>query len=134
MKELRVNAKQQRRAKPLTDFDAPMRRKFPISHPSILQRFARYSRQYAYDYRVKPFGFVQTITPAVQLGTQKLLPVAPYQRDLAITRRLAWIDFNTGKPIWNGQHGAGTIPFMTLNKYDEQYRRHPEAKAADGPW
>jgi hypothetical protein len=134
IKHLKVNSKQRRRAKPLVAFDVPLRRKFPISQPAILERFSAYNRSRAYDYRVKPFGFVQTVTPAMIMGAKKLLPIAPFERDLAEAKRLRWVDFNTGKPLcldWSGTHLEGTIPVMRLSEYVEQYQRHPEAKAAD---
>jgi hypothetical protein len=129
-----VNAKQRHRAKPLLAFDVPLRRKFPISQPSILQRLYAYNRARTYDFRVKPYGFVQTVTPAVVTGSNDVLPIAPFEKDLAKAKRLPWIDFHTGQPVrldWGGSHLAGTLPVMRMSEYVEQYRRHPEAKAAD---
>ncbi|MGA8575271.1 MAG: hypothetical protein WB609_06200 [Candidatus Cybelea sp.] len=134
VKHLKVNAKQRRRAKPLIDFDVPLRRKFPISQPSILQRFEAYNKTRPYDHRVKPFGFVQSVIPATVSGTTNPLPIAPFEADLAKSKRLEWVDFNTGKPIrldWHESHMDGTLPVMRLNEYIEQYHQHPEAKAAD---
>ncbi|HEY5256825.1 MAG TPA: hypothetical protein VIJ12_00440 [Candidatus Baltobacteraceae bacterium] len=133
MAELRVNAKQRRRAKPLIDFNAPLRRKFPISQPSILKRLDAYNRTRSYDHQVKPSGFVQSVTPAI-IGSENPLPIAPFSRELSEARKLPWVDFHTGKPVhldWDGNHFAGTIPVLRMNEYLEQYRRHPEAKAAD---
>ena len=135
MKELpRVNPKQRRRAKPLLALDVPLRRRFPISHPSLLKRFERFNRERTYDFRVKPLGFLQAVSPALETGAQDMLPIAPFETDLVRSKRLAWIDFHTGKPMqldWSGSHLAGTIPVMRMSEYIEQYRRHPEAKAAD---
>jgi hypothetical protein len=133
MAELRVNAKQRRRAKPLIDFDVPLRRKFPISQPSILKRLDAYNRTRSYDHQVKPSGFVQSVTPAI-VGRENPLPIAPFSRELSEARKFSWVDFHTGKPVhldWEGNHFAGTIPVLRMNEYLEQYRRHPEAKAAD---
>ena len=44
MKHLKVNPVQRRRAKPLINFDVPLRRKFPISQPSILDRLKTYNK------------------------------------------------------------------------------------------
>jgi hypothetical protein len=134
IRELKVSPKQRRRAKPLVAFDIPMRRKFPISQPSILKRLIGYNRSRSYDFQVKPFGFVQSVTPAI-IGTKAdPLPIAPFEKDFQKSRRLPWIDFHTGKAVeldWDGSHLAGTLPVMRLSEYIEQYRRHPEAKAAD---
>ena len=43
-------------AKPLTDFDVPLRRKFPITQPAIYKRLQAYNRPKSYDFKVKPFG------------------------------------------------------------------------------
>src|SRR5262249_53585614 len=114
--------------------DVPLRRKFPISQPSILERFAKNNRRYSYDFRLKPHGFVQAVTPALQTGKSDLQPIAPFERDEARARRLPWIDFDTGKSVlldWDGQHLAGTVPVVSLSEYVEKYARHPESKAAD---
>jgi hypothetical protein len=135
VKELpRISARQRRRAKPLVDFDVPLRRKFPISQPSILQRLAPYNRSRSYDFRVKPYGFVQTATPAIIMGGDDLLPIAPFELDVAKAKRLPWIDFHTGKAVqldWSGELRADSVPVMRMSEYIAQYRRHPEAKAAD---
>ena len=133
MKHLKVNPKQRRRAKPLIDFDVPMRRKFPISQPSILKRLAEYNKGRSYEHRIKPFGFVQSITPAL-ITSDDILPIAPFEADLAKSKRLPWVDYNTGDALrldWNGSGMEGTIPVTRLSEYVDQYQRHPEAKAAD---
>jgi len=134
MQHFKVNPKQRRRAKPLIDFDVTLRRKFPISQPSILKRLEPYNKTRSYDFRVKPFGFVQSATPATRIGKDDPLPIAPFEADLAKAKRLPWIDFNTGKPLrldWHGSHMDGTLAVIRLNEYIETYHRHPEAKAAD---
>ena len=47
--------------KPQIDFDVPLGRKFLISQPSILKRLEPYNKARSYDFRVKPFGFVQSL-------------------------------------------------------------------------
>jgi hypothetical protein len=133
MKHLKVNPKQRRRAKLLIDFGVPMRRKFPISQPSILKRLDGYNKTRTYDHRIKPFGFVQSVAPAV-ITSDDPLPIAPFEADLVKSKRLPWVDFNTGDPIrldWNGSSMEGTIPVIRLREYVDNYERHPEAKAAD---
>jgi hypothetical protein len=133
MAHLDVNPNQRRRAKRLIDFDVPMRRKFPISAPKILSRLNPHNRSKSYDHRIKPYGFVQTITPAV-IGPNEPLPIAPFERDLAKSKRLQWVDYNTGDPIrldWSGSSMADTVPVMRLSEYVQAYQQHPEAKAAD---
>ena len=74
------------------------------------------------------------MSPAITVGNKDILPVAPFERDFAKSKRLPWVDFNTGKPIaldWNGTHLAGTVEVMRLSDYIEEYARHAEAKAAD---
>ena len=134
MKHLRVNPKQRRRAKPLVDFDVPLRRKFPIGQPAIYRRLERYNKTRSYDYKVKPFGFVQSAALATGKGADDPLPIAPFETDLAKARRLPWVDFNTGRPVrldWAGNATEGTVEVMRLSEYVEAYHRHPEAKAAD---
>jgi hypothetical protein len=136
MKELKgVSASQRRRAKPLIEFNVPLRRKFPIGHPSILQRLQRYNQGRRYEDQVKPGGFVQTVTPALIVGSNEILPIAPFEQDLSKSKRLAWIDFkHPGTALrldWSGSGHADAIPVMRMDEYVEQYRRHPEIKAAD---
>ena len=137
MRHLNVNPGQRHRAKPLIDFDVPLRRKFPISQPAILKRLEAYNKPRSYDFRVKPFGFVQTISPDRQTGENDVLPIAPYETDVRKSMKLQWVDFNTGDPIrldWHRTGMAGTIGVMRLADYVDDYQRHPEAKAADQRW
>ncbi len=134
MQHLAVNPKQRRRAKPLADFDVPLRRKFPISQPAILKRLVGYNESRSFDFRVKPFGFVQTASPDQETGDIDILPIAPFETDVRKAMRLPWVDFNTGNPIrldWHGTAMAGTIGVTRLSDYVENYATHPEAKAAD---
>ncbi|HET6275202.1 MAG TPA: hypothetical protein VFE16_04595 [Candidatus Cybelea sp.] len=133
LNHLDVNPKQRHRAKPLVDFDVPLRRKFPISAPAILSRLAPHNNTRSYDFRIKPYGFVQSIAPAVT-GPNEPLPIAPFEKDVQKSRRLQWVDYHTGDPIrldWNGTSIAGTVPVMRMSEYVRDYARHPEAKAAD---
>lgn len=133
LNHLDVNPNQRRRAKPLIDFDVPMRRKFPISAPVILNRLNPHNKSLSFDYCIKPYGFVQSIAPAIT-GPNEPLPIAPFERDLAKSKRLQWVDYNTGNPIrldWSGSSLAGTVPVMRLSEYVYDYGRHPEAKVAD---
>jgi hypothetical protein len=134
MRHLNVNPGQRHRAKPLIDFDVPLRRKFPISQPAILKRLEAYNKPRSYDFRVKPFGFVQTIAPDRQTGENDVLPIAPFETDVRKSMKLQWVDFNSGDPIrldWHRTGMAGTIGVMRLADYVDDYQRHPEAKAAD---
>ncbi|MFY9737874.1 MAG: hypothetical protein WAK11_02370 [Candidatus Cybelea sp.] len=128
-----VNPGQRRRAKALIDFDVQLRRKFPISQPATLKRLEAYNKPRSYDFRVKPFGFVQTIVADRQTGETDVLPIAPYEADVRKSMKLQWVDFNTD-PIrldWHRTGMAGTIGVMRLADYVDNYQRHPEAKAAD---
>lgn len=133
LRNLAVNPNQRRRAARLIDFDVPMRRKFPISAPTILNRLIPHNTSRSYDQRIKPYGFVQSIAPAVT-GPNEPLPIAPFELDLAKSKKLQWVDYHTGDPIrldWSGSSLAGTVPVMRLKEYVYDYQRHPEAKAAD---
>lgn len=88
----------------------------------------------SYDYQIKPFNFLQTVTPAIELGTS-VRPIAPFERDLTKSRKLVWADLESGDPLqldWDGNAAAGSVPVMRLDELIENYARHPEAKAA-GP-
>jgi hypothetical protein len=110
-----------------------MRRKFPISAPTILTRLNPHNKARSFDYAIKPYGFVQSTAPAVT-GPNEPLPIAPFERDLAKSKRLQWVDYHTGDPIrldWSGSSLADMVPVMRLSEYVYDYGRHPEAKAAD---
>jgi hypothetical protein len=132
---LRTPRRQRSRLERLLDFNVPLRRKLPISTPSLLRHrgFKEYNRTRSYDFQVKPFSFLQAATVTSYLG-EEVLPVAPMEFDLRKARKVPWTDFGTGKPVkldWDGTAYAGTVPVMTLAEYVEGYARHPESKAAD---
>ncbi len=138
LRELHITYRgtRKRRMRALLDFDVPFRRRFPIAQPRIWagKGFRRFNRAKTYDFSIKPYGFLQTITPAAEMG-DSVQPIAPFERDLAKTRRLHWCDFRTGKPVsldWEGNAHAGTVPVMRLDEFIAQYAEHPESKAA-GP-
>jgi hypothetical protein len=132
MQHVKVNPMQRRGGKPLIDFKVPLRRKFPVAQPAILERLNRtFNKDRNFDMRVKPFGFVQTIAPDRDDGT---IPMAPFEKDTRKSMRLPWVDFKTGKPVrldWHGTAMAGTVGVMRLKDYIKDYQDHPEAKAAD---
>jgi hypothetical protein len=93
-----------------------------------------YNKTRSFDFRVKPFGFVQTAVPDRQMGDRDVLPIAPFEKDLRKAMRLPWVDFNTGDPIrldWHGGALAGTVGVMRLADYIANYAKHAESKAAD---
>jgi hypothetical protein len=93
-----------------------------------------YNASRSFDFRVKLFGFVQTLTPDRQTGDSDVLPIAPYGADVRKSMKLQWVDFSTGDPTaldWHGTAMAGTIGVTRLAYYVENYAKHPEAKAAD---
>lgn len=119
----------------LLRFDVPLRRKFPLNQPHVLNRDAlrRYNASRSYAHRLKPFNFVQVLTPAMNLGAD-VIPLAPFERDLTKARKLPWIDLTTGRTIeidWSNAGYAGTVGIATLAEYIERYAEHPESKAAD---
>jgi hypothetical protein len=133
---VRYRGTRKRRMARLLAFDIPLRRKLPIAQPSVLDTrgFRAYNRTKSYDFRIKPFSFLQTVTPAIEVG-DSVRPIAPFERDLAKSRRLTWTDLSSGATVrldWEGHAHAGTIPVMRMDEFIERYRRHPEAKAA-GP-
>jgi hypothetical protein len=133
MDNLNVNEAQREECKGAIDFDLPLRRKFPVNQPAIYKRL-RANDKRDYDASVKPFGFVQTVAPNTQFGRKDRLPIAPYEQDAIASMKLLWIDFRTGNCIaldWFDTGHADTVTVMRLDKYIEQYRDHPEAKAAD---
>ena len=136
VRELPIKYRGERKARVarLTNFDLPMRRRLPITQPHVYDTpgFKRFNRAKSYDARIKPFGFLQTITPAKEIG-RAVQPIAPSERDIPKSRRLPWTDFRTGKPIkldWDGNAYSGTVPVMRLDQFVELHEEHPEAKAA----
>ena len=133
---IRYRGLRKQRMGKLLAFDVPMRRKLPISQPSIWSSrgFRAFNRGKVFDHQIKPFGFLQTITAAVETG-KAVRPIAPFERDLSRSRNLAWTDLESEKPLhldWDEHCHAGSIPVMRLDEFIANYALHPEAKAA-GP-
>jgi hypothetical protein len=132
MQHVEVNPMQLRRATPLIAFDVPLRRKFQVAQPAILERLNKtFNKDRNFDMRVKPYGFVQTVVPDRDDGS---IPMAPFERDARKSMRLLWVDFKTGKAIrldWHGTSMAGTVGVMRLQDYIKDYQDHAESKAAD---
>ena len=62
---IRYRGLRKQRMGKLLAFDVPMRRKLPISQPSIWSSrgFRAFNRGKVFDHQIKPFSFLQTITP-----------------------------------------------------------------------
>jgi len=132
---LRTPRRYRARLSRVLNFDVPLRRKLPISTPSLLRHrgFKEYNRTLSFDFQIKPFSFLQAATVTAFAG-EEVLPVAPMEFDLKRARKLPWTDFRTGKRVeldWDGNGYAGTVPVMTLKEYIDGYARHPESKSAD---
>lgn len=133
--KLRVKKSRAKRLRQLLDFDVPLRRKLPLTQPNVLSRdsIRRYNASSTYANRIKPFNFVQVLTFTVIFG-EDVLPMAPFEKDLTRSKRLPWIDLRSGHPVridWERVGHADSIPVMRLDQYIDEYRQHPEAKAAD---
>ena len=132
---IRYRGARKRRMSILCNFDVPFRRRFPITQPRIYDApgFRNYNRTKGYDFQIKPFGFLQTITPATEIE-ESVLPIAPFERSVMKSRKLAWTDFRSGKPTpldWDGLGAMGSVPVMRLDEFVWRYAKHPESKAAD---
>jgi hypothetical protein len=120
----------------LLNFDIPMRRKLPIAQPSTWRSkgFRAFNQGKTYDWQIKPFNFLQTITAVIETG-DRVRPIAPFERDVHRSRKLVWTDLESQRPLdldWNEQGRPGSIPVMRLDEFIGNYARHPESKAA-GP-
>jgi hypothetical protein len=125
------------RVEALTDFRTPMRRALPISKPHIYKArgFARANKHKSYDFKIKPFGFLQAVSPAIETGNRSVQPIAPFERGLPESKMLPWTDYKRGDPVvldWDGNYHAGTVSVTRLDEFIDDYARHPESKAA-GP-
>lgn len=133
--ELPMPKAQQRRIEQLCEFGGiPLRRKLPVTQPPTFARFNHYNMRKAYSQSVKPFNFVQAFTVPEQSQHEDIHPVMPFESNLAKCRKLPCIDVKTGDPIaidWDRNGWAGAVSVLSLAEYVEQFRRHPEAKAAD---
>jgi hypothetical protein len=111
-----------------------VRRKIPLSQPHILKNpgFRAFNRKRDYRDQIKPFGFIQSVVPAVEID-RSVQPIAPYERDAVKSRSLPWVDLRTGDSVqldWLGT-GERAVPVYTMDEYIQNYRTHPERKAAD---
>jgi hypothetical protein len=134
MDNLKVSDAQRKESEAAINFDLPMRRKFPINQPAVYKRIDAFNEGRSYEQSVKPFGFVQTVTPETQIGRKDALPIAPREDDAHASMKLKWIDFKTGKRVqldWFRTGHADTLSVMRLDEYIKQYQEHPESKAAD---
>jgi hypothetical protein len=133
--ELPVPKDQLRRVERLCKFGKmPLRRKLPVTQPVTFARFKHYNGRKNYAQSVKPFSFIQAFTVAEQSVHEDIRPVMPFEKDLDKCRKLPCIDALTGDLIaidWDRNGWAGTVPVLSLAEYVEEFRRHPEAKAAD---
>jgi hypothetical protein len=121
------------RAATAASFNVPLRRKLPLSKPHVTERSAirGYNKTRPYSHCMKPFNFVQVLTPSIN---GDILPIAPFERDVLKSRRLPWTNLYSGARIaidWDDSGHAGTLPVTRLIDYLERYRKHPETKAAD---
>jgi hypothetical protein len=111
-----------------------MRRKLPISQPSIWSSrgFRAFNRGKVFDHHIKPFGFLQGVTAAIE--TRKAIRSSvPFERDLARSRNLTWTELKSQSPLdldWDGHCRVGSIPVVRLDEFIANYALHPEAKAA----
>jgi hypothetical protein len=126
-----------RRVARLTNFAEPMRRALPISTPHVYKArgFTSINKGKSYDFKIKPFGFLQAVTEAITVGKKSLQPIAPFERGLSESKKLRWTDYKSGAPVildWEGNAFAGTLPVTRLDEFIVDYARHPESKAA-GP-
>ena len=112
----------------------PARRYVPITRPGLLHPFDQYNKGRPYRDQIKPFNFLQTVTPALQFEGPNIKPVAAQTKTAAQARRTKWFDVRTGDRLeldWTGSGHAGTIPVQSLDDFVERFASHPEAKAAD---
>ena len=115
-----------------SEFRGPVRRQLPLSQPEIYKKFRKFNSRKTYDNKIKPFGFIQTVVPALSDG-EPIQPMAPFERSAVRSRRLPWVDVNTGKSIaldWHGEGLAGAVSVLGLADFVKLYSTHPEAKAA----
>jgi hypothetical protein len=137
LRELRIRYEglTKQRLDRLTDLRLPMRRALPIAKPHVYSArgFKILNRSVSYDFKIKPFGFLQAVTPALEFRKKAAQPIAPFERGLLESENLPWTDYRTGEPLsldWKGDAYAGTIPVIRLDEFALGYARHPESKAA----
>jgi hypothetical protein len=83
----------------LTNFGVSMRRALPIAKPYVYNArgFKRINRGKRYDFRIKPFGFLQAVSEAVRTRKKAVQPIAPFERGLNESTKLPWTDYKTGE-------------------------------------
>jgi hypothetical protein len=137
LRELRIRSEgvTKQRLDRLTDFRLAMRRALPIATPHVYSArgFKIFNRRISYDFKIKPFGFLQAVTPALEFRKKSAQPIAPFERGLLESKSLPWSDYRTGEAVsldWDGNAYAGTIPVTRFDEFISGYARHPESKAA----
>lgn len=130
-------------------FGAPAVGALTITSAQDERAFAAYNAARPYAERVRPWGFLMTahVHPFARLGRGPRVLVAPREDDPGGRRDAAWFDradpggevlrIRTGDPTFVV---PGTVTVQSYGDYFEEFRRHPESKAAgpDGepchPW
>lgn len=136
-RELRIgyDGVRKQRVEMLTNFRLPMRRALPIAMPHVhsARGFKILNQSVSYDFKIKPFGFLQAVTPALEFEKKATQPIAPFERGLLESKSLPWTDYRTGARVildWEGNAYAGTTPVTRLDEFILGYARHGESKAA----
>ena len=129
---------QKRRIERLTQFDASMRHKLPISQPHIWDTkvFRAFNRTKTYDFQIKPFSFLQAVTPAIEIG-KGVRPIAPFERDAVKSRKLKWYDFESGDIVdldWNQTARAGSVGITTMEEFIELYAEKSGIEGRGSGW
>jgi len=137
LRELRIRSEgvTKQRLDRLTDFRLPVRRALPIATPHVYSArgFKIFNRRITFDFKIKPFGFLQAVTPALEFRKKAAQPIAPFERGLPESKALPWTDYRTGAAVsldWDGNAYAETIPVTRFDEFISGYARHPESKAA----
>ncbi len=124
-----------RRAEILTNFAQPMRRVLPLSKPHLYKSrgFTQLNKRKCYDFKIKPFGFLQAVTPALEFRKKAAQPIAPFERGLVESKTCLGATTEPGEAVsldWEGNAYAETIPVTRFDEFISGYARHPESKAA----
>jgi DNA modification methylase len=107
-----------------------------ISQPSLWRPFRQARNPWAKQ--IKPFSFMLVAYPkiAASFDGHPVRPVAAFEADRGKWPSLQWLDLRTGAPLIADfgvppAYLQGTIPMQTYDDVIEEYRFHPESKAAD---